>query len=308
MDSPAHSGNRATPKRNSSGWDTDAPVRFPVWPAVLGSAPLPAAEKESHRRAILGFLGHCKNLRCAATITVAKSYLGGWARQGHLPPAVTEGLRWFFLQARQYDRGQGAHCRQGDGGQTGDGGQGKQVRGSGSMAGPGFAGDERRVPTLGAQDTGSTEWESALIRLLRSRGLLWRTEQTYRGWAARFAVFLQPRHPRLATGADVKAFLEDLAVRGRVAAATQRQALNALVFLMQEALRIDLGDFSDFKRAEAPARVPTVLSREEPFRAATRRRHVSGPPIMVRVRTRRRGVVARNHPILIRLAAEAGAF
>jgi integrase len=92
---------------------------------------------------------------------------------------------------------------------------------------------------------------------------LWRTEQTYRAWGRRFAAFLAPRPVSLAAGPEVEAFLTDLAVQRRAAAATQRQALNALVFLMQEALRVNLGDVSGFRRAEAGRRLPVVLTREE---------------------------------------------
>jgi integron integrase len=263
MDLPTDAPESATPKRKPASWEADAPVWFPGWPEALAAAPLPVADKKAHHGAILGFLRHCKSLRCPATITVAKNYLAALARQGHLLPGATEGLRWFFQQARQHNRDQGTHLRRDYGGQAGDRALKAQAGAGGISREPVFAPSDHRVPPPGALDTGTTEWESALIRQLRTRGLLWRTEQTYRGWAARFAAFLQPRNPRLASGAEVKAFLEDLAVRGRVAASTQKQALNALVFLMQEALRIDLGDFSDFKRATAPARVPTVLTREE---------------------------------------------
>ena len=58
-------------------------------------------------------------------------------------------------------------------------------------------------------------------------------------------------------------FLSELATRQRVAVATQRQALNAVVFLVREALGRPLEDFGDFTRARAVKRVPVVLSREE---------------------------------------------
>ena len=48
-----------------------------------------------------------------------------------------------------------------------------------------------------------------------------------------------------------------------MAASTQKQALNALVFLLRDVLGKQLGDFSGFERARKPARVPAVLSPEE---------------------------------------------
>jgi hypothetical protein len=52
---------------------------------------------------------------------------------------------------------------------------------------------------------------------------------------------LKARSPDAASGEEVAAFLSALAVQGRASPSTQKQALNALVFLMQEALHRDLG-------------------------------------------------------------------
>src|SRR5690554_1435364 len=57
-----------------------------------------------------------------------------------------------------------------------------------------------------------------------------RTEKTYCYWIRYFIRFHGVRHPAGMGGAEVRAFLEHLAVERRVAAATQNQALNALVF------------------------------------------------------------------------------
>jgi site-specific recombinase XerD len=62
--------------------------------------------------------------------------------------------------------------------------------------------------------------------------------------------------------AQVEQFLSDLAVRQRSSPSTQKQALNAVVFLMQEALHRQLGDLQ-FHYAAAQRRIPVVLSREE---------------------------------------------
>jgi hypothetical protein len=89
------------------------------------------------------------------------------------------------------------------------------------------------VPLVAAEDMGKMDWEQDLIRASRVAGFLWRTEQTYRGWAARFAAFLAPVSPYRATEVEVAAFLTELAVRQRASPSTQQQALNALVFLMR---------------------------------------------------------------------------
>ena len=62
---------------------------------------------------------------------------------------------------------------------------------------------------------------------------------------------------------DIAAFLDELALNERLSASSQRQALNALVFLYREVFGKTLGDFSDFRRAKVRVRLPVWLTREE---------------------------------------------
>jgi len=112
------------------------------------------------------------------------------------------------------------------------------------------------------QISGGADWERDLIAAVRRKGFLWRTEQTYRQWAVRFAQFLTPRSPYAAEGADVAGFLSQLAVQHRASRATQRQALNALVFLMEEALKRSVGEL-DFHRGKRRKKIPSVLTMSE---------------------------------------------
>jgi len=57
--------------------------------------------------------------------------------------------------------------------------------------------------------------------------------------------------------------LEHLAAERNVTAATQNQALNALVFLYRHVLEQPLGEIGNFSRAKRPRRLPVVLSHEE---------------------------------------------
>ena len=59
--------------------------------------------------------------------------------------------------------------------------------------------------------------------------------------------------------AEVEQFLTHLAVNGHVSASTQNQALNALLFLYQQVLEIDLGRL-DAVRARRGKRLPVVLA------------------------------------------------
>jgi site-specific recombinase XerD len=90
-----------------------------------------------------------------------------------------------------------------------------------------------------------------------------RTETCYRDWIKRYILFHGKRHPREMGPEEISRFLSDLAVRGQVAASTQNQAFNALLFLYREVLHQELGPIVDVERAKRPAHLPVVLSRPE---------------------------------------------
>ena len=110
----------------------------------------------------------------------------------------------------------------------------------------------------------------------RRRGLSPNTETAYFGWAKRLVRFHGMRHPLDLDEEDIRTFLEDLAVNGRVAASTQNQALNAIVFLYRHVLDREVGDIGLFTRAKAPTRLPTVLSRREVSRVLAAMSGTSG--------------------------------
>jgi integron integrase len=95
------------------------------------------------------------------------------------------------------------------------------------------------------------------------RHLSRRTEKAYAGWIVRFIRFHAMRHPRDLGPEEVAAFLNHLAVRGKVSAATQNQALSALLFLYRRVLEIDLPWLDGLVRAKPSQRLPVVLSRAE---------------------------------------------
>jgi hypothetical protein len=80
-----------------------------------------------------------------------------------------------------------------------------------------------------------------VVRLtLRRRHYSFRTEQSYLHWIQRFVRFHNRRHPREMGAAEVTAFLNHLASERRGAAATQNQALSALLFLYRAVLESPL--------------------------------------------------------------------
>jgi site-specific recombinase XerD len=92
----------------------------------------------------------------------------------------------------------------------------------------------------------------------RRRDYSLHTERAYVQWVRRFVRFHDTTHPRLLDAHDVRAFLNALATDLHVAASTQNQALNALVFLYDKVLDAPVGAITPAKR---PRRLPTVLSR-----------------------------------------------
>jgi integron integrase len=97
-------------------------------------------------------------------------------------------------------------------------------------------------------------------QILRRKHYSYRTEQQYLSWIRRFIIFHGMRHPAHLGGPDIEAFLSHLAVKERVSASTQNQALNAILFLYRTVLDKPLEVAIDAVRAKRPVRVPTVLS------------------------------------------------
>ena len=90
-----------------------------------------------------------------------------------------------------------------------------------------------------------------------------KTFQSYRGWARQLQGFTKSKDPQLLAVSDVKDFLTFLAVKRKVAASTQNQAFNALLFLFRHVLKNEFGELKDVVRAKRKPYIPVVLSREE---------------------------------------------
>jgi len=80
---------------------------------------------------------------------------------------------------------------------------------------------------------------------MRLKHSAYRTEQAYVDWVRRFIRFHGKRHPQEMDVSEMEAFLTHLAMHEYVAASTQNQALNALLFLYCDVLRIELEASSD---------------------------------------------------------------
>lgn len=91
-----------------------------------------------------------------------------------------------------------------------------------------------------------------------------RTVKAYCSWIVDYLRYYKmEKHPRDLGESDIEMYLTHLAKERRLAASTQKQALNAVVFLYKRVLKIELGDFSSFCKSSKPKRLPVVLSLRE---------------------------------------------
>lgn len=99
--------------------------------------------------------------------------------------------------------------------------------------------------------------------VIRLKHYSYRTEESYVYWLRRYILFHDKQHPKEMGSTEIEAFLTYLAVKERVAASTQNQALSALLFLYREVLKQELDSPVDALRAKRSRYLPTVLTKEE---------------------------------------------
>jgi integron integrase len=97
----------------------------------------------------------------------------------------------------------------------------------------------------------------------RRRHLSRRTEEAYRLWIRHYILFHGKRHPREVGTKGITPFVNDLAVNRRVAASTQSQALNAVLFLYRDVLGIEVQHLTGLRRVQRVARLPVVMTVTE---------------------------------------------
>lgn len=100
--------------------------------------------------------------------------------------------------------------------------------------------------------------------VLRHYHYAYNTEQNYCSWILRYVKFHGGKtHPKHLNKHDVERFLSFLAEKKNVAAATQKQALNALIFHYKKVLNMDLGDGIAPTQSKRRMNLPTVLTQKE---------------------------------------------
>src|SRR5258706_5830860 len=165
----------------------------------------------------------------------------------------------------------------------------------------------------------SDKLEPALLERVRDRiryrHYSLRTERSYQDWIRRYLRFHRMRHPRELGAEHVTAFLSSLATNRHVAAATQNQALAALLFLYREVLGIDLPWMQGIARAKKARRLPVVLTRLEAHAILARMEgtnglmaklmYGTGMQLMECLRLRVRAVDLPHHQLFVSRAKRA---
>jgi site-specific recombinase XerD len=98
---------------------------------------------------------------------------------------------------------------------------------------------------------------------LRKLHYSYRTGQQYLFWIRRFILFHDKRHPSDMAARAVVDFLTHLAVDRKVSASTQNQALEAILFLYQKVMVVELPLLDGIARAKQSRYLPVVLTSTE---------------------------------------------
>jgi len=117
-----------------------------------------------------------------------------------------------------------------------------------------------------SQTTSGVSWKTEYTSLedeILLRHYSRKTLKTYRQWLRKFQAFTRSKQPESLAVDDVKEFLTWLAVKRTVAASTQNQAFNALLFFFRHVLHREFGKVDGVVRAKRRPYIPVVLTREE---------------------------------------------
>ena len=111
------------------------------------------------------------------------------------------------------------------------------------------------------------QYKSLLLQSLQSnlrlQHLSRRTEEAYVYWTKRFVRFSGLRHPSELGAVEVRRFLSYLVEDRHLSAATQQQALSALLFLYRNVVGRPLEALGPLPRGRVPTTLPVVLTAGE---------------------------------------------
>lgn len=256
-------------------------ISFPNWSEALKSSSLPKQERERHRIIINWFLGHLKRESSPATKTSARDFIEHLTETRRPPEwqlkQWMDGLNWFFREAPKR-RNVAEKLKRPEkeavavvpelaslsGDEEGTAIPSVQI---GRSAIPGEVDGRRQYAHTVAEmqeQVPLDPWYEETVRVMRVRHMAPRTEESYLGWIRRMERYQGSKNGLEDFNEEVlKRFLSYLAVEEGIAASTQRQALNAGVFFLRDVRKKELGDFSDYVKADPRKYYPVVYSKGE---------------------------------------------
>ena len=119
--------------------------------------------------------------------------------------------------------------------------------------------------------------QQEFIETIRLANYSLATERSYWAWVRQYLHFHHMRHPAEMGSNEISQFLSHLVLNKNVAVNTQKQALNALVFLYKQVLKFETLDISAWQSAKKPKTLPVVFSREEASKVIAQ---LTGSPLL----------------------------
>lgn len=114
-------------------------------------------------------------------------------------------------------------------------------------------------PSLPSQPT---RFMDQLRAFIRSKQMAYTTEKSYCRWIADYIRFHRMQHPKDLDDQAIDEYLSHLVLQRNLAINTQKSALNAIVFVYTQFLKLTVGKL-DFVPSNRPRTIPTVFSHQE---------------------------------------------
>lgn len=215
-------------------------VHFPRWAEVLEGSNLGPKDREGFKVTIRWYLSWCAQHSQGCSAQSARDFVD-WAKaeknaNAWMVDRWKGAIRWFFLSAKEQEGGSHS-VREYD--------------------------DASENDTDAERIEAGTEDEASVLKVMRRRGMALKTERSYLRWYRDFAKRTDLKSGKDIQAAQLKSYLDYLAMERTVASSTQKQALNALVFIAQQVFELEIGDIGDFVRSKKRKRIPVVMCKEE---------------------------------------------
>lgn len=113
------------------------------------------------------------------------------------------------------------------------------------------------------KETSTQKLIAETLRILTLQQKARGTRKVYLNWIQRFLDYTLSTKPENLDSSHVREFLTYLAVESKIAAATQNQAFNAILFFYRNTLKKEITGLQDSIKSKIPKRLPVVLTRTE---------------------------------------------